>query len=57
MEMQATTQPTIQAIATVDEILYQSQLNNSILLFFLSLVVAVGVCYILYKALTFYDIF
>lgn len=58
--MELSTQPTTQAIlkiATLDELLSQSQLTNSILLFVLAVAVGVFVCYLLYKALTFYDIF
>lgn len=59
--MELSTQPTTQAIhqkiATLDELLSQSQLTNSILLFALAVCVGVFVCLLLYKALTFYDIF
>lgn len=58
--MELSTQPTTQAIqkiATLDELLSQSQLTNSILLFALAVCVCVFVCLLLYKALTFYDIF
>lgn len=58
--MELSTQPTTQAIqkiATLDELLSQSQLTNSILLFAISVCVGVFVCLLLYKALTFYDIF
>lgn len=58
--MELSTQPTTQAIqkmATLDELLSQSQLTNSILLFALAVCVGVFVCLLLYKALTYYDIF
>lgn len=57
MEVTQPTQPITQAVATLDELLVQSQLTNSILLFFLAVSVGVCVCILLYKALTFYDIF
>lgn len=57
MEVTQPTQPITQAVATLDELLLQSQLTNSILLFFVTVSVGVCVCILLYKALTFYDIF
>ena len=57
MEVTQPTQPIVQAVATIDELLTQSQLTNSILLFFVAVAVGVCVCILLYKALTFWDIF
>lgn len=50
--MELSTQPTtlaIQKIATLDELLSQSQLTNNILLFSLGCVCAVFVCILLYR--------